>query len=80
MRESARDAASNDFLFPAKKTVERSHFTGYRRCPHYRSVPMRYYFTDSDEANELIAREPLALPIGFALDQQITVQAASAGR
>jgi uncharacterized HhH-GPD family protein len=39
----------------------------------------RLYFTDSDEANELIARDPLALLIGFALDQQVTVQKAFAG-
>jgi len=42
-------------------------------------VPDRLYFTDSDEANELIARDPLALLIGFALDQQVTPQAAFAG-
>jgi uncharacterized HhH-GPD family protein len=43
------------------------------------AAPERLYFTDSDEANELIAREPLALLIGFALDQQVTVQAAFTG-
>ena len=42
-------------------------------------MPEALYFTDSDEANELIAKEPLALLIGFALDQQITVQTAFAG-
>ncbi len=42
-------------------------------------MPEALYFTDSDEANELIARDPLALLIGFALDQQITVQTAFAG-
>jgi uncharacterized HhH-GPD family protein len=42
-------------------------------------VPEALYFTDSDEANELIAKDPLALLIGFALDQQITVQTAFAG-
>ena len=42
-------------------------------------MPEALYFTDSDEANELIARDPLALLIGFAIDQQITVQAAFAG-
>ncbi|MDQ3672263.1 MAG: DNA repair protein [Actinomycetota bacterium] len=42
-------------------------------------MPEALYFTDSDEANELIAREPLALLIGFALDQQITVQTAFLG-
>jgi uncharacterized HhH-GPD family protein len=42
-------------------------------------VPDALYFTDSDEANELIASDPLALLIGFALDQQITVQTAFAG-
>jgi uncharacterized HhH-GPD family protein len=44
-----------------------------------RTVPEALYFTDSDEANELIAREPLALLIGFALDQQIPVQVAFSG-
>jgi uncharacterized HhH-GPD family protein len=39
----------------------------------------RLYFTDSDEANELLVREPMALLIGFALDQQVTVQKAFSG-
>jgi uncharacterized HhH-GPD family protein len=39
----------------------------------------RLHFTDSDEANELLARDPLALLIGFALDQQVTVQKAFSG-
>jgi uncharacterized HhH-GPD family protein len=43
------------------------------------AAPDRLYFTGSDEANELIAREPLALLIGFALDQQVSVQTAFAG-
>jgi uncharacterized HhH-GPD family protein len=42
-------------------------------------MPDRLYFTDSDESNELIASDPLALLIGFALDQQITVQKAFSG-
>jgi uncharacterized HhH-GPD family protein len=42
-------------------------------------MPDRLYFTDSDEANELIARDPMALLIGFALDQQVTVQKAFMG-
>jgi uncharacterized HhH-GPD family protein len=42
-------------------------------------VPDRLYFTDSDEANKLIATDPMALLIGFALDQQITVQQAFLG-
>jgi uncharacterized HhH-GPD family protein len=42
-------------------------------------MPDRLHFTDSDEANELIAREPFALLVGFALDQQVTVQKAFAG-
>jgi uncharacterized HhH-GPD family protein len=39
----------------------------------------RLHFTDSDEANELLVSEPLALLIGFALDQQVTVQKAFSG-
>jgi uncharacterized HhH-GPD family protein len=42
-------------------------------------MPDRLYFTDSDEANELIARDPMALLIGFALDQQVSVQKAFSG-
>jgi uncharacterized HhH-GPD family protein len=42
-------------------------------------VPDRLYFTESDEANALIAADPMALLIGFALDQQVSVQKAFAG-
>jgi uncharacterized HhH-GPD family protein len=42
-------------------------------------VPDRLYFTDSDEANQLIASDPMALLVGFVLDQQITVQKAFGG-
>jgi uncharacterized HhH-GPD family protein len=39
----------------------------------------RLYFTDSDEANALIASDPMALLVGFELDQQVTVQKAFTG-
>jgi uncharacterized HhH-GPD family protein len=42
-------------------------------------VPDRLYFTDSDDANALIASDPMALLVGFALDQQVPVQKAFAG-
>jgi uncharacterized HhH-GPD family protein len=42
-------------------------------------VPDRLHFTDSDEANALIASDPMALLVGFALDQQVTVQKAFMG-
>jgi len=42
-------------------------------------VPSRLHFTDSDEANRLIATDPMALLIGFSLDQQVTVQKAFSG-
>ena len=42
-------------------------------------MPDRLYFTESDEANALIASDPMALLIGFALDQQVTVQKAFSG-
>ncbi|MGH2906872.1 MAG: HhH-GPD-type base excision DNA repair protein [Solirubrobacterales bacterium] len=41
--------------------------------------PKRLYFTESDEANELNAQDPMALIVGFVLDQQVTVQKAFAG-
>jgi uncharacterized HhH-GPD family protein len=42
-------------------------------------MPDRLYFTDSDEANALIASDPFALLVGFALDQQVTVMKAFTG-
>ena len=42
-------------------------------------MPDRLYFTDSDDANRLIAQDPMALLIGFSLDQQVSVQKAFAG-
>ena len=42
-------------------------------------MPDALHFTNVPEANELIAADPLALLIGFVLDQQITVQTAFAG-
>ncbi len=43
------------------------------------TAPDRLYFTDDDEACRLLAESPFALLVGFALDQQITVQQAFAG-
>jgi uncharacterized HhH-GPD family protein len=42
-------------------------------------VPEALHFTDDAEANALLARDPLALLIGFALDQQVTVPTAFMG-
>lgn len=39
----------------------------------------RLPFTGDDEADRFLVREPLALLIGFALDQQVTVQKAFSG-
>lgn len=42
-------------------------------------MPERLHFTASDEANALIATDPMALLVGFVLDQQVTVQKAFLG-
>ena len=42
-------------------------------------MPERLYFTGDDAADTLLAKNPLALLIGFALDQQVTVPTAFAG-
>jgi uncharacterized HhH-GPD family protein len=42
-------------------------------------VPERLHFTGDDEADALLAHEPMALLIGFALDQQVPVQTAFTG-
>ena len=43
------------------------------------TTPDRLPFTGIDEADRLLAEDPLALLIGLALDQQVTVQKAFAG-
>ncbi|MGH7899849.1 MAG: HhH-GPD-type base excision DNA repair protein [Candidatus Binatia bacterium] len=42
-------------------------------------MPDALHFTGDSEADALLARDPLALLIGFALDQQVPVQTAFAG-
>jgi uncharacterized HhH-GPD family protein len=42
-------------------------------------MPECLFFTESDEANALIASDPMALLVGFALDQQVSVQKAFSG-
>jgi uncharacterized HhH-GPD family protein len=42
-------------------------------------VPAALYFTDDPAACELIATDPFALLMGFAIDQQVPVQKAFAG-
>jgi uncharacterized HhH-GPD family protein len=42
-------------------------------------MPDQLHFTDSDEANALLASDPMALLVGFVLDQQVTVQKAFSG-
>jgi len=41
--------------------------------------PQALHFTGNEEADSLLAQEPLALLIGFALDQQVPVQTAFTG-
>lgn len=40
-------------------------------------LPAQLHFTDSNDANRLIASNPMALLIGFLLDQQVSVQKAA---
>jgi uncharacterized HhH-GPD family protein len=50
-----------------------------RRMTVIAAPPDRLYFTGDDEADQLLAVDPLALLIGFALDQQVPVQKAFSG-
>src|SRR5689334_24789579 len=43
------------------------------------TAPDRLHFTGVDEADALLARDPFALLVGFALDQQVPVQTAFQG-
>jgi uncharacterized HhH-GPD family protein len=72
-------ARSNHFLVRGERTASGSTRPGYRPGDYDPRVPSALFLTESDEANRLIATEPLALLIGFALDQQVTVPTAFAG-
>ena len=39
----------------------------------------RLFFTDDETANKLLVEDPMALLVGFLLDQQVTVQKAFSG-
>ena len=42
-------------------------------------MPDALYFTDDPAAQKLLAKEPFALVMGFAIDQQVPVQKAFVG-
>ena len=42
-------------------------------------VTDRLFFTDDEQANKLLVDDPMALLVGFLLDQQVTVQKAFSG-
>src|SRR6201996_790234 len=48
-------------------------------CGYDLRVTDRLFFTEDDTANQLLAEDPMALLIGFLLDQQVTVQKAFSG-
>lgn len=50
-----------------------------RRAYDPRMTTDRLHFTGDDEADRLLVSEPMALLIGFALDQQVPVQKAFSG-
>src|SRR6185295_19417805 len=62
-----------------------AHISGLARRYHSRlprrrhAMPARLPYTGNDEADELLSSDPLALLVGFALDQQVTVQKAFSG-
>src|SRR5919109_4670291 len=43
------------------------------------AAPTALHFTTDEEANRLLAEDPFALLVGFALDQQVTVPTAFSG-
>jgi len=52
---------------------------GYHAAMATTTAADRLHFTGDDEADRLLVSEPLALLIGFALDQQVSVQKAFGG-
>lgn len=55
-------------------------FPGAEAAGRYdQRVTDRLFFTADDASNRLIAQDPMALLIGFLLDQQVTVQKAFSG-
>jgi hypothetical protein len=51
--------------------VDTSYLSADALASYDFAVPAALHFTESDEANRLLATDPMALLIGFALDQQV---------
>ena len=76
---AAADGAAGVTRRHSEADPSRTRERGASARGYDRVVPDRLHFTDSDEANALIASDPMALLLGFALDQQVTVQKAFSG-
>src|SRR5882724_6216124 len=70
----ASKARRNQARVAGEKVASGSINPGY-----YRAMPQQLWFTDDPAACELLAKDPFALLVGFAIDQQIPVQKAFAG-
>jgi uncharacterized HhH-GPD family protein len=70
---------ANRLVDPHDPCKSRDFRAPNRPAVYDRAIPDHLHFTDSDEANALIASDPMALLIGFALDQQVSVQKAFSG-
>jgi uncharacterized HhH-GPD family protein len=67
-----RDTLSATFALPSGNDAYHRHMPSTQ-------APERLAFTGDPEADRLLATNPLALLIGFTLDQQVTVQKAFSG-
>lgn len=82
---STRHAEDNLQALNVRLSRNRAEYTGRARRYHrdvaesWTSEPALLPFTGNPEADRLLEADPLALLIGFALDQQVTVQKAFSG-
>src|SRR4029077_7028720 len=70
-----RDLAAPLQALRSRPSTRPSHTLDRRLPPMTAKLP----FTGNDDADALLSEDPLALLIGFALDQQVTVQKAFSG-
>ena len=83
-RPSSHPDPKSEIVAPLERNAsERRRFaekaSGARIGTWTTHAPARLHFTGNDEADALLAEEPLALLIGFVLDQQVPVQKAFSG-
>src|SRR5207244_8370540 len=78
-RSSRRSTHAGATRRGRRRGIRRRRRSGRSSASRLSRMPDALWFTDDPKACELLAKDPFALLVGFAIDQQVTVMKAFAG-